>query len=90
MRCFLFIPYEREVYTPDGGYDTAWETYYHIINCRSKKMALKYLRRNIVVGDVKKYNNLSDYIKNCVIRCLPEKYKKIIKENFNVEKEYSK
>jgi len=88
MKWFLFIPYEREVYTPDGGHDTEWEVYCHIVNCSSEEKALKYLHKRIVIDGDKKYNNLSDYIKNTDIRFFPEEHKGTIKEKFYVEKEY--
>ena len=88
MKWFLFIPYDREVYSYDGQYDTELEVYCHIVNCSSEEKALKFLQKRIVVDGVKKYNNLNDYIKNTSIRFFPKEHKGTIKEKFYVEKEY--
>ena len=90
MKCFLIIPHEEEIDTPDGGSPTEWISVRNMVHFKSLTKALVYLQKNIREGDSRKRVNLKtldDYRKKCKIFCFLSKWKKLVEKNMDIWEE---
>ena len=85
MKCFMLYLYDFE----DPIDDTLHPTI-EIQDFNSKKEMLSYLQKNICSEETRKpfnFKTLLKYAKECKIFYFPKKYRKAIKDKFNVIEE---
>ena len=85
MKCFMIYPYDFED-PVDGTLHPTLE----INDFNSKKEMLSYLQKNICSEETRKpfnFKTLLKYTKECKIFYFPKKYRKQIKDKFNIVEE---